>query len=214
MGDFVGVDPDQVRLLANRLKDLADALTRVGPTIRRNFNEWGGSLNLGQLQQQAMQVGDDARDMALRADAALNLLHQPNGASFCTPDGNWVNVPWDTKDINTAQEAQQEAAALNEALENPNDAASRETITEIGQSLADHSGDSAYMTAFMIAGGITDATKVAGALHDEDGTNNGVVLTKDSEKILGQFAQATQIMSTLAVKGNYPQPAPNYLAAL
>lgn len=214
MGDFAGVDPDRVRMLANRLKDLADTLARVGPTIRHNFNEWGGALNLSQLHQQASQVGDDARKMALRADRALSLLHEPNGSGVSASDGNWVSIPWDTKDINAAQEAHQEAAELKEALDNPKDSASREIIGEIGQSLADHRGDSAYMTAFMIAGGVTDATKVAGALHDEDGTHNDVVLTKGSEKILGQFGQATQIMSTIAVKGNYPRPAPNYLAAL
>ncbi|MEV6009573.1 hypothetical protein AB0M29_22515 [Streptomyces sp. NPDC051976] len=214
MNDFAGVDPDRLRTLADRLKDLADTLARVGPTIRNNFSEWGGTLNLGPLHQQATQVGEDARKMALRADEALNLLRQPNGAAFCTPTGDWVDIPWDTKDINSAQEAQQEAATLKNALDHPKDAASRETIAEIGQSLADHQGDSAYMTAFMRAGGIADATKVARALHSEDGTHDDVVLAKDSERILGQFGQATQTMSTLAVKGDYPKPAPDYLAAL
>ena len=214
MTDFAGVDPQRVRILANRLKDLADALARVGPSIRQNFNEWGGALNLSQLHQQASQVEDDARKMALRADEAFNLLHQPNIPGFCTPDGTFVNIPWDTREINATQEAKQEAADLKKALDNPKDSESREIIAEIGQSLADHRGDSAYMTAFMMAGGVTDAIKVAGALHEEDGTHNGVVLTKSSEKILSQFGQATQIMSTIAVKGDYPHPAPNYLAAL
>ena len=134
MTDFAGVDPHRVRVLANRLKDLADVLVRVAPTTRSKFDEWGGTLNLSQLHQQAVQVGDDARKMALRADEALNLLRQPNGAAFCTPDGDWVNIPWDTKDINATQEARQEAATLKKALDNPKDAASREIIAEIGQS--------------------------------------------------------------------------------
>lgn len=124
MTEFAGVDPHQVRILANRLKDLADTLARVGPTVRQNFNEWGGTLNLSQLHQQATQVGDDARKMALRADEALNLLHQPNVPGFCTPDGTWVNIHWDTKEINATKEAQQEAADLKKALDNPKDSES------------------------------------------------------------------------------------------
>lgn len=214
MGDFAGVDPHRLRVLANRLRDLADVLARVAPATRSRFNEWGGTLNLSQLHQQASQVGVDAGKMALRADEALNLLHQPNGAAFCTPNGDWVNIPWDTKDINAAQEAQQEAATLKAALDHPEDAASRETIAEIGQSLADHQGDPAYMTAFMRSGGIADATQVANSLLDEDGAKKGQRLSKESQRTLAQFARATQVMSTLAVKGDYPRPAPNYLAPL
>src|SRR5437879_9176765 len=116
MGEFAGVDPHRVRLLANRLKDLADAIARNAPTIRSNFSKWGGSLDLSQLARQAAQVSQDARDMALRADEALNLLHQGN-AMMCTPEGDWVSVPWDTKDISTAQEAHQEAGELKKALD-------------------------------------------------------------------------------------------------
>lgn len=214
MTEFAGVDPDRLRTLADRLKDLADTLARVGPTIRNNFSEWGGTLNLGPLHQQATQVGEDARKMALRADEALNLLRQPNGAAFCTPTGDWVDIPWDTKDINSVQEAQQEAASLRKALDSPKDAASRALINEIGQSLADHQGDSAYMTAFMRAGGIADATQVANSLVNKDGAKKGLPLSREAQGTLAQFGKATQAMSSLAVKGDYPKPAPNYLAPL
>jgi hypothetical protein len=214
MSEFAGVDPHQLRALANRLKDLADVLVRVAPTTRSRFNEWGGTLNITQLHQQAVQVGDDAKKMALRADEALNLLRQPNGTAFHTPNGDWVNIPWDTEDINSTQEAQQEAANLKAALNHPDDPASRATIAEIGQSLDDHQGDTAYMTAFMRAGGIADATQVANSLLDKNGAEKGFPLSKESQRTLAQFGKATQVMSTLAVKGDYPRPAPNYLAPL
>lgn len=214
MGEFAGVDPQRVRALAKQLKDLADAIATNGSIIRSNFSKWGGTLDLGHLARQAVQVGQDARDMALRADEALNLLHQPGSGIMCTPHGDWVSVPWDTKDINTTKEAQQEAADLKAALDNPKDPHARSTIAEIAQSLADHQGDSAFMTAFMISGGLADAARVAEVLHGGDGTHDGSVLSKESERILGQFGSAAQVMSSLAINGNYPRPAPDYLSAL
>ncbi|MEU1627012.1 hypothetical protein ABZ746_17165 [Streptomyces sp. NPDC020096] len=212
MSEFAGVDPHRVRLLANRLKDLADAIAKNGPIIRTNFSNWGGTLDLGQLAVQAAQVGQDAHDMTLRADEAANLLRQ-GSITMCTPSGDWVSIPWNTGDINPTQEAQQEAAELKKAVDNPNDPGSRQVITDIAQSMTDHQGDSAYMTAFMLSGGLGELAKTANALHAED-AHDGVVLSKDSQGLLAQFAQSTQIMSRLAVQGNYPHPAPDYLAQL
>lgn len=186
MGEFAGVDPQRVRDLARRLKDLAEAIAKNGSTIRSNFSKWGGTLDLGQLAREAAQVGQDARDMALRADEALNLLHQPLGVTL-TSAGFTVNIPWDPKDISTAKEAQQEAADLKNALDDPRDPDSREIITEVAQSLTDHQSDAAYMTAFINAGGMNYVAGAARALHEEDAAHDGVVLSSESRKILGQF---------------------------
>ncbi|MDF9814420.1 hypothetical protein [Streptomyces sp. SPB162] len=70
------------------------------------------------------------------------------------------------------------------------------------------------MTSLLIHGGVNDTVRAATALHAQDGTHDGVVLNKDSEKLLAQFGQATKVMSDLAVQGKYPHPAPDYLAAL
>lgn len=214
MTEFAGVDPAQLRTLANRLKSLAGALSKGAPVIRRNFDEWDGTLSLTVLQQAVHSVADDARDMALRADRAADLLENPGSMMMCTRSGDMVSVPWDVKDIDMAQEARDEAAELKKAEAHPGSAASRKTITQIGQSLADHTGDTAYMTAFMEAGGIADATQVATTLLDKDGAKNGLPLSKASQRTLAQFGKATQVMTGLAVKGDYPHPAPNYLAPL
>ncbi|MGW3498869.1 hypothetical protein [Streptomyces sp. NPDC001020] len=216
MGEYVGVDPVRVRKLADRLKDLEGALARHGALIRKNFKSWDGGLDLSLLAQQTRAVSDDARDMAKRADLARNLEEVGGAAIMCTPDGNIINMPWDMKDVNaqSAKEASQEAATLKKALDNPDAPDSRADIEAVARSLADHQDDPAYMRAFMIAGGITDAARVASILHKQDGTHSGAVLSKDSEKILAQYGQATQVMSRIAVKGDYPHPAPDYLAAL
>ncbi|MFE0517188.1 hypothetical protein, partial [Streptomyces sp. NPDC058964] len=141
MSEFAGVDPHRVRLLANKLKDLADTLARETPSIQKLFDEWGGTLNQSLLLRQVTQVQDDARDMAKRADEALNLLHNPRFVDPNDPHKDFINIPWDVSKINTAYEAQQEAANLKQALDNPKDPSSRQTIAEIAQSLADHRDD-------------------------------------------------------------------------
>lgn len=217
MNDFAGVDPQRIRQLADRLQDLATALTKNGATIRTNFATWGGTLlDLGQIARHAAQVRQDAHDMGLRADEALNLLHQGDGIlgkhgnTFCMS----VDIPWDVKDINPAKEARQEAGELKSALADPHAPGARETITDVARSMAEHRNDRAYLTAFMTAGGINDTVQAANALHEEDGTHGNVVLSHESQTALARFSQATRAMSDLAIAGNYPHPAPDYLAPL
>ncbi|PJM98622.1 hypothetical protein CG740_34870 [Streptomyces sp. CB01201] len=216
MGDYVGVDPVEVRKLADRLGDLEQALAKHGALIRKNFTSWHSGLDLSLIAQQTRAVGDDFRDMSKRADLARTLEEAGGAVFLCTPQGDIIGIPWDMKDVSaqSPKEAQQEAAILKKALDDPKSETSREDIQAIARSLADHQDDPAYMTAFMIAGGITDATRVPSILHEQDGTHNGALFSPQSEKILAQYGKATQVMSDLAVKGNYPHPAPNYLAAL
>ncbi|KUN08759.1 hypothetical protein AQI95_07040 [Streptomyces yokosukanensis] len=213
MSDFTGVDPHRVRLLANKLKDLAETLSREAPNIRRLFDEWGGTLNQTLLTQQVTQVHDDARDMAKRADEALNLLHGPRLVDPNDPHKDWINIPWDVSKINTSYEAQQEAQDLKQAMDNPKDPTSRQTIAEIAQSLSDHQDDPAYLQAFMANNGMDQASRAARVLHQQDGTHDGVVLSKESEGILAQFGQGVQTATSLAQAGKITLP-PNYMDKL
>ncbi|WP_405581135.1 hypothetical protein [Streptomyces sp. NBC_01190] len=213
MGDFAGVDPQRVRQLADRLKDLADALDKEGATIRRLFAEWNGQLNQGLLAQQAAQIHDDARTMSRRADEAFTMQHQPRFVDPNGPHPDWVTIPWDISKINTTVEAQQEAAELKQAMDNPDDPQSRATIAEVAQSLADHQDDPAYLQAFMAGGGLDQAARAARILHGQDGTHDGVVLSKDSEKILAEFGQGVAAATTFAQQGRISLP-PDYLKKL
>jgi hypothetical protein len=213
MGGFAGVDPYRVRQLADRLKDLADALDRDGATIRKLFSDWDGQINQSLLTQQASQVRNDARDMSRRADEALNLLRQPRFTDPNNPHANWISIPWDVSEINTAQEARQEAADLKKAMDDPNGPQSRATIAQISQSLADHLDDPAYLQAFMNAGGMDDAARAARILHGQDGTKGAAVLSKESEEILARFGQGVQAATTLAQQGKIQLP-PDYLKKL
>ncbi|MEU6070396.1 hypothetical protein ABZ864_39650 [Streptomyces sp. NPDC047082] len=213
MSEFAGVDPHRVRLLANKLKDLADTLAREAPNIRKLFDEWGGAINQSALARQVTQVQDDARDMAKRADEALNLLHGQRFVDPNDPHKDFINIPWDVSQINTTYEAQQEAQNLKQAMDNPKDPSSRATIAEVAQSLADHQDDPSYLQAFMANGGMDQAARAARVLHEQDGTHDGVVLSKESEGIVAQFGQGVQAATSLAKDGKITLP-PNYLDKL
>ncbi|AOR32742.1 hypothetical protein BFF78_18220 [Streptomyces fodineus] len=206
MSEFTGVDPHRVRLLANKLSDLADTLAREAPNIRKLFSEWDGTINQTLLTQQVAQVHDDARDMAKRADEALNLLHGPRFVDPNDPHKDWINIPWDVSKINVSYEAQQEAQNLKQALDNPKDPTSRQTIAEIAQSLADHQDDPAYLQAFMANNGMDQAARAARVLHQQDGTHDGVVLSKESEGIVAEFGQGVQAATSLAQAGKITLP--------
>ena len=102
MTEFAGVDPHRIRTLADKLKNLADTLGSEGPKIRKLFDEWSGCINQSFISQQSSQVGTDAKDMAKRADEALNLLHLPRFVNPNDPHENWITLPWDVAQINTA----------------------------------------------------------------------------------------------------------------
>lgn len=215
MGEYVGVDPVRVRKLADRLGDLEQALVKHGALIRKNFKDWDSGLDLSLLAQQARAVGDDARDMSKRADLAHNLEEVGGASGVCTPDGNIIDIPWDMKDVSkeSAKEAKQEAATLKKALDDPKADGSREDIEAIGRSLADHQDDPAYLTAFAVAGGIADAARVGHALHVEDGTHDGEVVNKDSQRMIGQYATGVSQVFALQQAGKI-LPNPDYLKSL
>ncbi|MGP3974156.1 hypothetical protein ACTWQF_08925 [Streptomyces sp. 8N114] len=213
MGEFTGVDPLRLRELANALRGLADTLQTEGGTIRDLFSKWEGTLNQAPLTQQTTQVGDDARNMALRASLAYSLLLQPRYVDPNSPHKDWVSIPWDVTKIDTKTEGQREALSLLKALNSPDDPQSRTTIQLLSQSLADHADDPAYLQAFMNAGGLDASVRAARVLHGQDGTHGEKVLSQESEQILSRFGQALQTATSLAEQGKI-QLLPNYMQKL
>ncbi|MFE0513631.1 hypothetical protein, partial [Streptomyces sp. NPDC058964] len=71
----------------------------------------------------------------------------------------------------------------------------------------------AYLQAFMAGDGMGQAARVARVLHGQDGTHDGVVLSKESEGIVAQFGQGVQAATSLAKDGKITLP-PNYLDKL
>ncbi|WP_432001873.1 hypothetical protein [Streptomyces sioyaensis] len=209
MGEFVSVDPERVRKLANRLKDLEAALARHGPSIRKKFRDWESNIDLSLISKQAHAVGDDGRDMSKRADLARNLEEHGDDIVLCTPDGSLVSIPWDIKDVKkqSAKEAKQEAQTLKASLDDLQEIKltppgsrfklidphakdkARADIKAIAQSLLDHKDDPAYLAAFADAGGVGEAARLSRVLHQQDGTHDGKVLSDESTKLIGQYAR-------------------------
>ncbi|KIZ15424.1 hypothetical protein [Streptomyces natalensis] len=210
MGEFVGVNPDRVRKLANRLKDLEHALSVHGPNIKKKLQEWDTALDLSVIAKQTGAVSDYARNMSKRADLARDLLTH-GGSGLCTPAGEIVSIPWNMKDVTDqqrAQEAKDEAADLKNALDDPEALGSREAIEAIGQSVQDHKDDPAYLKAFADAGGMADVARVSQALHQQDGTHKNVVLSDDSAEIIGKFADGINRIFKYE-RGKNPKIPPN-----
>ncbi|MBQ0862718.1 hypothetical protein [Streptomyces sp. RK75] len=213
MGEFTGVDPLRLRELANALQGLADALDTEGTTIRDLFSKWGGTLSQSVLTQQTTQVGEDATNMALRADLAYGLFLQPRFVNQGSPHSDWVNIEWDVSKIDVTAQGQREALSLLEAMNDPDNPQSRTTIQYLSQSLADHADDPEYLEAFMNAGGLDASVRAARFLHGQDGTHGSTVLSQDSQEILARFGLAVQSATSLAEQGEIQLPA-NYLQKL
>ncbi|MFI7241848.1 hypothetical protein [Streptomyces qinglanensis] len=207
MGEFTGVDPLRLRKLADALKGLADALDREGSVIRDLFDKWEGTIGQSVLRQQTTQVGDDARNMSLRADLAYSYFLQPAFRDPNSPRPTWANIQWDVSEIDTRAEGQLEARALLATLDNPDDPGARARIRLLSQSLADHADDPAFLQAFMNAGGLDASVRAARYLHNQDGTHGKNVLSQESQQILGRFGQAVQSATSLAQQGKIQLPA-------
>lgn len=78
MTEFAGVDPDQLRTLANRLKSLSDAIGKGAPVIRRNFEKWDGTLGLAVLQRAVHSVAADGRERRGGDEERLNRRRLPS----------------------------------------------------------------------------------------------------------------------------------------
>jgi hypothetical protein len=208
MAEFFGCDPERLRQLTDRLTRAADVLARRGPVIRDDMAAWHSAMSFQLLAQETTRLGDDARAMARRADLALAIDDMPKWTSPDAPS-NWLNgVPWDPTDLDVANGARTDVTRLRNALDNPDERWAREAIREVGQTLADHKYDPAYLQAFYASGGAEQSARLARQLHEQDGTHDLRPLSEESERIIGQYAAALASATKMARDGRL-QLAPN-----
>jgi hypothetical protein len=195
VSDFVGVNPENLRRLADRLHDLAGVLAKDGALVKSIMTDGCQStLDYSILTVQSAQVGDDAHTLGKRADLALEMNRQvqarpaflrpyqlPGGGGTIFPPGtsgplgpneargDYIVMAFD----DTAQTASAEGLAdgtdLANAVKSPGDPRSKLIFQEVGQALADHNDDPAYMQTFYAAGGLTASLQLARVLSDNDG---------------------------------------------
>jgi hypothetical protein len=220
MGDFVGVDPQLLRQLADRLHDLAGVLAKDGQAIVSAMQNQDHRLDLSVFGQVSTQSGEDSRTMAKRADLAMELQNQtisgsglnadtvfaplatqpPNFVSLIS-DPDMIEVPFDTTDQQYVSEATADANKLRSLLTAPNslgDPNNVAIVSQLGQTLNDHQDDPLYLNAFYQNGGaqtiydMASDLRVNGMVADPNDTAhpNLAVLNDQGKQLLAPFANS------------------------
>lgn len=191
MGEqFAGVDPERVAQAAGALEQLRDALSANVPIITSTMAAYGAEVNLSPLRVALGRAPGEAADMRARARLAAIAAATPGALSTT----GMVSIPWDHQSVDAA-DAQAEAQALAVAEASKDPKAARAAIQAIQQDLADHQGDTTYLSAFYNAAG-RQVTSLARVLNSEDG-HGGTLLTQQDDKILATFAHGLATVTRL-----------------
>ena len=182
-GDHVMVDLQRAQAAASALEGLRDTLAQHVPAILTaisNLRAEGANLppptTVQQLQSRSPQ---DAAEMraAARLAAAMNNLKPGSGGGMVT-----LPAAWDSAALDDAA-AKLDAQALLAATTGKDKSADYAAIAAVTQDLADHQGDTAYLTAFWSQNGVpAAAANLAGTLNRLDGGVNQ--LSPADQKVL------------------------------
>lgn len=177
MGDFVGVDPDNLKELTKRLEQLHELLARHSPLIQQKMQKWGSEVALTPLPGLIAAALDDVRDMDARTTRAYELAREQGwsalgrtpgipGLTFNRPPT--VRLDWEATG-QSGNQGKRDAQALTAALaaKNPEDA--RTTLLELSESLRRHLADKDHQAAFWAEAGPL-ALRAARALYERSGS--------------------------------------------
>ncbi|RCG31551.1 hypothetical protein DQ384_08200 [Sphaerisporangium album] len=146
MGDFVGVDPANLRELAVRLQRLHAVLARHGPAMQQKMQKWGSDLDFTVLPRLLDEALDDARDMEARAVRAYEVARHDtderaagrnSGAHRAAPGA--VRLDW-TATGHSGHQARHDAATLENAITAP-DGGTGPDVAGSGGGAARHATD-------------------------------------------------------------------------
>ncbi|WP_405143806.1 hypothetical protein OG589_39675 [Sphaerisporangium sp. NBC_01403] len=82
MGEFVGVDPANLRELASRLQRLHTLLAEHGPLIQQKMQKWDSEVSFAALPRLIDEALNDARDMDARTTKAYELAREKGWSPF------------------------------------------------------------------------------------------------------------------------------------
>ncbi|GII64127.1 hypothetical protein Skr01_42120 [Sphaerisporangium krabiense] len=196
MGEFVGVDPANLRELAVRLQRLHAVLARYGPAMQQKMQKWGSGLDYTALPRLLDEALNDARDMEARTTRAFDLAARAAGGADAPPHhapaaGATVELDW-TASGHSAHQAGHDAATLDAALAAGPERADTRTHP-VRESLVRHLNDGSYLGAFW-AGACPLALRAARSLARRAGA---AMFSAESAGILralgASLASATQM---------------------
>ncbi|MEZ0071470.1 hypothetical protein [Planotetraspora sp. GP83] len=223
MGEFVGVDPANLRELTHRLQALHDMLAKNSPIMQQKMQKWGSDVSFAVLPRLIDEALNDARDMDARTSRAYELAHEKGwdplaGAPgkdmpFCAVPQRApiVRLDWDATG-QSGYQAHQDAAELSKILSGTDPAtvmatygrdkgAIRTLLAPLAERLRSHLNDKEYLGVFWQSVGPL-AAHLAKTLHD-NGSATDPVLTKKDTAILAAFGAALAAATRLrTVSGN------------
>ncbi|MGW5261817.1 hypothetical protein ACWEQG_12625 [Microbispora sp. NPDC004025] len=177
MGEFVGVDPENLKELAKRLEQLHELLARYSPLIQQKMQKWGGEVAVTALPGLIAAALDDVRDMDARTTRAYELARQQGwsalgpapgvpGLTFNRPPN--VRLDWEATG-QSGYQGQRDAETLAAALaaKDPEDA--RIALLGLPDSMRRHLADKDYQAAFWAGAGPL-ALRAARALYERAGS--------------------------------------------
>ncbi|GAA0361212.1 hypothetical protein GCM10009530_08340 [Microbispora corallina] len=205
MGEFVGVDPANLRELTARLQRLHDVLARQTPVVQQKMQKWGSEIGFAALPSLVAEALDDARDMTARTGRAYELARE-KGWSPLAPAGGvlafnqdpppLVQLDW-TALGQSAGQARHDAAELARILGDATASGTSpaEALRSVAESLRGHLDDADYLAAFWdsiapLAAGL------ARRLHDR-GPAAGPLLDASAATLLAAFGAALAAASRL-----------------
>ncbi|WP_182883085.1 hypothetical protein [Microbispora sp. H10949] len=176
MGEFVGVDPENLKELTKRLEHLHDLLARQGPAIHQKMQKWGSELSFASLSRLIAAALDDVRDMDARTTRAYELAREQGwsvmtrapgvlGPVFTRPPV--VRLDWEATG-RSGDQGRRDAEALTAALAAKDPEAARAALSTLPEHLERHLADKDYQAAFWAGAGPL-AVQAARTLYNRTG---------------------------------------------
>ncbi|MEU8192931.1 hypothetical protein AB0C10_04025 [Microbispora amethystogenes] len=211
MGEFIGVDPENLKELTRRLERLHDLLARQGPAIQQKMQKWGSELGFASLSRLTAAALDDVRDMDARTTRAYELAREQGwsvmtgapgalGPVFARPPV--VRLDWEATG-QSGDQGRRDAEALAAALAAKNPEEARAALAPLAERLEHHLADKDYQQAFWAGAGPL-ASQAARALYNRTGPTLFSAETVSILRALGASLAAASRMRVGAGKESRP----------
>ncbi|MEU6424868.1 hypothetical protein ABZ860_03145 [Microbispora sp. NPDC046973] len=203
MGEFVGVDPANLKELTKRLEQLHDLLARHSPLIQQKMQKWGSEVGTTSLPGLIAAALDDVRDMDARTTRAYELARQQGWNALTRAPGALgltvdrppnVRLDWEATG-QSGYQGKRDAEALAAALADQNPEDTRIALPGLSERLQRHLADKDYQAAFWAGAGPL-ALRAARALYERAGT---ALFSAESASVLRALGASLAAASQMRV---------------
>ncbi len=203
MGEFVGVDPANLKELTKRLEQLHDLLARHSPLIQQKMQKWGSEVGTTSLPSLIAAALDDVRDMDARTTRAYELAREQGwsaltrapgalGLTFDRPPD--VRLDWEATG-QSGYQGKSDAEALAAAVAGKNPEDTRIALSGLSERLQRHLADKDYQAAFWAGAGPL-ALRAARALYQRAGA---ALFSAESESVIRALGASLAAASQMRV---------------